>query len=187
MRMMNLMDVRFNMKATILNDYQAYNIEVDDDGKVDVGAAGLGGHWETVQDEITGALNRVWIEDAAPVIPPKSQVPGTTTKVNVQRFDITCYVRGFPEVGFRSSANTESWEDGIHKAMESIQMYYPAKFVLNRRQFVTNIRGRTDRILWLEEETGQPTVFEVQGVTPTFDPFGRHIDNLAVLKRADIQ
>lgn len=185
MKMMNLMDVRFNMRATILNDYALHESNVGDDGKVTSNQAVSGGHWETVQDDITGALNRVWFPDSA-VVQPRTGA-GTTPKVNIQRFDIECYVRGFPEVGFRSSANTENWEDGIYKAMESIQMSFPAKYVLNRRQFVTNIRGRDDRLLWLEEETGQPTVFEVQGVTPTFDPFGRHIDNLAVLKRAEIQ
>lgn len=186
MRLTNLMDVRFNMKATVLNDYQRYQVEVDDDGKVNVDNAVAGGHWETLQDEITGALNRVWVEDQI-IVPQPRTGSGTTPQVTIPRFDINCLVRGFPEVGFRSSANTENWEDGLYKAMESIQMSYPAKFVLNRRQFVTNIRGRDDRILWLEEETGQPTVFEVQGSTPTFDPFGRHIDNLAVLKRAEIQ
>lgn len=186
MRMMSLMNVRFNMRATVLNDYQKHQVEVDSDGKVDTTNAVTGGHWETVQDDITGALTQQWIEDTV-VVPPPRTGPGTTLKPSISRFDIECYVRGFPEVGFRSSANTENWEDGIYKAMESIQMSFPAKYVLNRMQFVTNIRGRDDRLLWLEEETGQPTVFEVQGVTPTFDPFGRHIDNLAVLKRADIQ
>lgn len=184
--MNSLLDVRFNMRATILNRTQSNDITVDDDGKVDVNPALEGGHYETVQDEITGALNRQWVPDQAVVTQPV-RGSGTTPVVSVARFDIECMVRGFPEVGFRSSANTENWEDGIYKAMESIQMSFPAKYVLNRRQFVTNIRGRDDRLLWLEEETGQPTVFEVQGVTPTFDPFGRHIDNLAVLKRAEIQ
>lgn len=184
MKMTSLMDVRFNMRATILNRAQQEDIEVDSDGSVDVSSALEGGHYIQVQDEITGALSRQWVPDAV-VVPVRG--PGTSPDITVARFDIECYVRGFPEVGFRSSANTESWEDGIYKAMESIQMSFPAKYVLNRRQFVTNIRGRDDRLLWLEEETGQPTVFEVQGVTPTFDPFGRYVDNLAVLMRADIQ
>lgn len=175
---MNLMDVRFNMKATVLNRYGS-------DAGTDLDEEVRGGHWVTQQDEITGAFTRVWVEDVAPAKPAIGH--GTSWQVVVDRFDIECLVRGFPEVGFRSSANTENWEDGIYKALEAIQMSFPAKYVLNRRQLVTNIRDRSDKILWLEEETGQPTVFEVQGVTPTFDPFGRHIDNLTVLKRADVQ
>jgi len=185
MKMLSLTDVRFNMKATVLNRLEVENIEVDEEGKVDVDPALQGGHYEMEQDEITGALIKVWKDDAAVVQPVRG--PGTTPEVNIRRFDIECMIRGFPEVGFRSSANTESFEDGLYKALEVIQMSFPAKYVLNRSQFVTNIRGRDDRLLWLEEETGQPTVFEVQGITPTFDPFGRHIDNLAVLKRSGIQ
>lgn len=181
-----VLDVRFNMRATVLNDYADYNTPED---IPDVSEAVPGGHWDTIQDDITGGIKRVWVEDQVVATP----TPGTTKSTftgpaaSVPRFDIECYVRGFPEVGFRSTANTESFLDGLYQRFEAIQMSFPAKYVLNRRQYVTNIRNKNDVILWLEEETGQPTVFEVQGVTPTFDPFGRHIDNLTVLKRAQIQ
>lgn len=166
--------VRFNMIATVLNRYADIEGGLDEEVK--------GGHWEWYQDEETGALGKRWIEDVA-----TPTQPGQTHIVDVDRFDIECTATGFPEVGFRSSANTESYLDGRYLPSEVIKLVYPAKYVLSRRQFVTNIRGRNKQILWLEEETGQPTVFEVQGVTPTFDPYGRHIDNLAVIKRARIQ
>jgi hypothetical protein len=178
--MKSMLDVRFNMKATVLNHYAA----TEPDEVVE--QVTKSGHWETQQDDITGGIKRVWQEDAAIATPTKKRL-GTDWRVDVNRFDIECYVRGFPEVGFRSSANTENFQDGKYGLFEIIQMNFPAKYVLNRRQFITNIRSRNDVVLWLEEETGQPTVFEVQGVTPTFDPFGRHIDNLTVLKRSDIQ
>lgn len=183
------MDIRFNMTATVLNQFAGSN-PAEDVGTHDLDTEVQGGHWETVQDELTGAVERIWMADAAVVEAPGTKpfnknADGFITAIN--RFDIECYVRGFPEVGFRSSANTENWEDGVYKALESIQMSFPAKYILSRRQLITNIRGAHDKILWLEEETGQPTVFEVQGITPTFDPFGRHIDNLAVLKRSDVQ
>lgn len=176
------MDVRFNMRATVLNKFSDYT---SPNPVPDVDAGIVTGHWRPSQDPDTGAVSREWVPDNTPV--PAVKDMGTDWRVKVNRFEIECYVRGFPEVGFRSSANAESWEDGIYRAMEMIQMVFPAKYVLSRRQLVTNIRGRNDNVFWLEEETGQPTVFEVQGVTPTFDPFGRHIDNLTVLKRADIQ
>lgn len=173
-----LTSIRYNMFATILNDF------APESGK-DVDTQVKGGHWETVQDEETGAIRRLWVEDEVTATPPSS--PGTNWQVNSNRFDIECSVTGFTEVGFRSSANTENFLKGDYTAIEVVQMKFPPRYVLNRRQFVTNIRGRDKTILWLEEETGQPTVFEIQGVVPTFDPFGRHLDNLAVLKRSDIQ
>lgn len=170
-----LTGVRFNMLATVLNYSPG-------DSQQTVDEAVEGGHWEYYQDEDSGALKKRWIEDVA-VVP----LPGQDWRVTTNRFDIECYARGFPEVGFRSSANNENWLEGMYQPFEAIQLVFPAKYVLNRRQFITNIRGRNKQILWLEEETGLPTVFEVQGVTPTFDPFGRHIDNLAVIKRAAVQ
>lgn len=178
--MRQLLDVRFNMRATVLNHYAA----TEPDEVVE--QVTKSGHYETQQDDITGGIRQVWVEDTAVAEPAKKDL-GTNWRVDVNRYDIECYVRGFPEVGFRSSANTESFLDGLYNQFEAIQMIFPAKYVLNRRQYITNIRNRNDVILWLEEETGLPTVFEVQGVTPTFDPFGKHIDNLTVLKRAQIQ
>lgn len=180
--MRSLLDIRFNMKATVLNEYASVTPGPIPDAEEVV----KGGHWEVIQDDDTGGVKRQWVEDTV-VATPEKKDRGTDWQVNINRFDIECYVRGFPEVGFRSSANTESFDDGILKRFETVQMVFPAKYVLNRKQLVTNIRGNNDVILWLEEETGQPTVFEVQGVTPTFDPFGRHIDNLTVLKRSSIQ
>jgi hypothetical protein len=163
------------MKATVLNNYADADI-------LDVTEVAEAGHWVMTQDPISNEILKTW-EPLGPAAP----LPGQSWEVTTDRFDIECYARGFPEVGFRSSANNESFLDGKYLPMEMIQMTYPAKYVLNRRQLITNIRGPEGKILWMEEETGQATVFEVQGTTPTFDPFGRHIDNLAVLKRSTVQ
>jgi hypothetical protein len=175
----NILDVRYNMMATVLNRTGS---DVDSDYTPNLETEVKGGHWVTEQDEDTGAIRKRWVEDVS--VPA---LPGQTYAVDVDRFDIECVARGFPEVGFRSSANNENFLDGVYQRFEAIQINFPAKYVLNRRMLITNIRGRNKQILWLEEETGQPTVFEVQGVTPTFDPFGRYLDNLAVLKRATVQ
>jgi hypothetical protein len=168
-----LTSVRFNMTATVLN-YAPDAEHVDD--------AIAGGHFEVIQDPDTGAIQKIWVED---------QTVATTDEDKarqiINRFDIPCLARGFTELGFRSSANTQSFNDGVYQAVEVIQVTFPAQYQLNRNQFITNIRGRDKRPLWIEEETGQPTVFEVQGVTPTFDPFGRHMANIAVVNRSVIQ
>jgi len=171
-----LTSVRFNMTATVLDYAPATHNETPDQ-------AIPGGHFQTVQDEDTGAIQQIWVEDQT-VAPAYSNVGPS---VAIPRYDLPCAARGFTELGFRSSANTQSFDDGVYRATEVIQIIFPANYQLTRNQFVTNIRGRDKRPLWIEEETGQPTVFEVQGVTPTFDPFGRHVDNIAVLNRSTVQ
>ena len=178
-----VLGVRFNMRATVLNEYAS---ATPGESIPNPEEAIKTGHFEVVQDEETGGIKKVWVPDVAVATPVKRD-RGTSWQNSLNQFEIECYVRGLPEVGFRSSANNENFLDGVYKPFEAIQMVFPAKYVLNRRQLITNIRGRNDMVLWLEEETGQPTVFEVQGVTPTFDPFGKHIDNLTVLKRSEIQ
>jgi hypothetical protein len=182
--MISLLDVRFNMKATVLNRWASDEVE-ENPVAADVVK---GGHWMPVQDDETGGIKQMWVEDQVAVTPKPGRTDSTFRSSLNQpgQFNIECVVRGFPEVGFRSSANTENFLDGKYVAIEDLKMSYPARYNLSRRQLITNIR-RNDVILWLEEDTGQPTVFEVQGITPTFDPFGRHIDNLTVLKRADVQ
>lgn len=165
-----LTGIKYNMKASII-DFAPRADAVD--------AAITGGHFEVIQDEETGGVKRIWVEDTA-VAPAFN----AARPVSIPRFEIPCYARGFTELGFRSTANTQSFEDGVYRAVEVIQMTYPSRYNLTRSQYVTNIRDRWSNVLWLEEELGEPTIFEVQGVTPIFDPFGRHVDNLAVLRRA---
>jgi hypothetical protein len=68
--------------------------------------------------------------------------------------------------------------------MEIVQLIFPPKYIVNRNQYVGSIRNKDNTILWVEEETGLPTVFQIQGVTPNFDIYGRHVDNLAILRRS---
>lgn len=168
-----LTGVKFTMTATVL-DY------APNPGAVD--ATIPGGHFETIQDEDTGAIQRVWVDDSAPV-PTYNE----TEQVAIPRFDLPCYARGFTELGFRSSANTETYNNGDYTATEVIELSFPAQYSISRRQYITNIRDQNKRVLWLEEEIGEPTIFEVQGVTPKFDGFGRHMENIAVLRRASNQ
>lgn len=178
MRPRSILEPRYTLTATVITALPA-NTDVD------VAQEVKGGHWETVQDDDTGALTRVWIEDSAVVPSPNAE--GSLDLTGVNRFDIECDVRGFPNVGFRSSANTESFLNGTVEYMEVIQINFPAKYSIGRRQLITNIRNKHGKILWLEEELGTPTIFEVQGVNPNIDPFGKHVDNLAVLKRSERQ
>jgi hypothetical protein len=59
---------------------------------------------------------------------------------------------------------------------------------LNKRQRVTNIRDKNNNLLWINDERdGDPTIFEVQGVTPRLDPWQSIIDYEVLLKRVEVQ
>jgi outer membrane lipoprotein-sorting protein len=163
-----LLGVRFNMIATVLNDYVTDTSDVVQED----------GHFETVQDPDTGALIKVWISDTTRVS-PTPVLPG----MSKNKFDMECLVQGF-KPGFLSTPNTQSFDNGKYIPMEIVQLIFPPKYVVNRNQYVGSIRNKDNTILWVEEETGLPTVFQIQGVTPNFDIYGRHVDNLAILRRS---
>lgn len=59
---------------------------------------------------------------------------------------------------------------------------------LNKRQRITNIRDKAGRLIWINDERGgDATIFEVQGVTPRFDPFQTLIDYEVLCKRVEVQ
>src|SRR5207245_1671208 len=101
-----------------------------------------------------------------------STATGTPYLQNVQvQRDIQCYVRGYTNLGFRSSANREIYLHGDYSVVESIQFDYPADVKLDHQSLVTNIRQ--DEALAPDfsnciytTETGKPTIWEVQGITP---------------------
>lgn len=116
--------------------------------------------------------------------PDSPTSPGNTEA----QYDIQCYARGFP-ASYRSSASTEKFVKGEYDAIDIIQFDYPLTVYLHRQSFVTNIRSHeqdTD-YLWVDNATGQSVVWEIQGITPAFDAFGKPLRNSAILKRAEIQ
>ncbi len=52
---------------------------------------------------------------------------------------------------------------------------------------VTNIRNEDGVCAWIEDDSGQPTVFDIIGVTPSYDPFGQLIEYEVFCNRAQAQ
>jgi hypothetical protein len=172
-----LLSARFNMTALILTPAKA------DDGNPDTGTPN--GHYEYQQDPDTGALIRVWVPDTDdvtenPVAVEAGMMPG-------KRFD--CMARGFTDGGIRVAGTTERWSSrGDIDTVDFVSIKFPPNVVLTRRDRVTDIRNSRNVLLWKEEEFDDlPTVFEVVGVTPIVDPWGEHIENSALLHRAEVQ
>jgi hypothetical protein len=135
------------------------------------------GHWVDRQDEDTGEITRVWVTDS------DVDTPGT------QQREIPCIVRGVVDGGIRVAGTTERYTPaGIYENVDFAKMSFPAGIVVTKRDRITNIKNRDGVIIWKEEEfDSAATVFDVLGVTPITDPFGKHIENMALLQRAEVQ
>lgn len=157
---------RFNMTA-----------EVRSQGKYTPPTETDKGHWDRVQDEDTGSIRRVWVPTGG----------GRPEDASTDTFPCT--------VSTPTGATASSFGIGIHfdnngKIIntEYLILTCPASRELSKKDKITNIRGSDGNVIWREEEfDGRPTVFTVQGVVPITDPFGTHIENKAILARAEIQ
>jgi hypothetical protein len=166
----SLNDARYTMWATVIP--QLVQGDVQPTG---------GGHFERASDADSGEVTETWVAGA----------PGPQGIAQAQ-FEIPCYARGYTALGYRSSANREIYVGGEYNIAESIQLDYPPGFQLNHQSLITNIRngpepGDLTTHAWLNDDGTQSLVWEVQGITPVHDPFGKLIRFTTVLKRAEIQ
>lgn len=98
---------------------------------------------------------------------------------------ITCYARSIQTDAVSDAAAGKKFND-IYMQYEFIKVMTGER--LSQRQRITNIRSAEGQLIWVEEERGDvATVFEVQGITPIFDPFGALIEYEALCKRAQVQ
>lgn len=143
------------------------------------------GSYEMVSDPDSGEIKTVFV--------PEQTTPGpgyTPGRQNVTgQFDIQCYARSYTDLGYRSSATREVYVKGDYNVEFDIQFDFPADVILTRSSLITNIRPGVEMIdfFWLDEDTGNPIVWEVQGVNPVHDPFGKLLRNTTVLKRSETQ
>lgn len=137
------------------------------------------GEWVNQQDPDSGEIIRVW--------QPNTQDDPDTVEneaADLESFD--CIARGIMEGGIRVAGTTERFSE-LYEAVDYVLITYGKNVKLSRRDRITNIRQKNGEVIWVEEETDTPTVFAVTGVTPIVDPFGKHIENRAMLERVEAQ
>lgn len=171
---------RFNMNAMLL--HQGDYVPPDPLDPADYG------EWVEVQDPLTGEIIRIWkpFED-------KPDDPSTPDVVDPTFRTIDCLARGIVDGGIRVAGNTERFGD-TYENMEYVKLWTPAKVRITKRDRVTNIRTPDGHIRWTDEEFDDPldltppkaTVFNVNGVTPLFDAFNKHVENFCLLERAEV-
>lgn len=138
------------------------------------------GLWVNRQDPDSGEILRVWQPN------PETSEPDDPSVTELD--SIKCLARGIIDGGIRVAGTTERFSE-IYDADDYVKLWFSAGVILTRRDRVTNIRTSKGIIAWREEEKegSPPTVFGVLGVTPVMDPFGNHIENVALLERIETQ
>lgn len=145
----------------------------------------VNGQWQISYDPISGAPIRKWVQvDVDPGAP-------------VQLLEVSCAVRGVMNGGINAAGDTQRYSD-IYTNVGWARMTFPASFHISNRDQVTNIRNADGDVVFRNEEAetydtvnkiwiAEPTIFNVMGVTPSIDPFGRITKNVALLQRAEVQ
>lgn len=167
---------RFTMRATVLKQGDVTQDPVDPNDF---------GEWVDSQDPITGQIVRVW--------QPYPDDPDTPIPENVKFGTIKCLARGIVDGGIRVAGTTERFGD-TYENIDYVKMWTPTNVRLTKRDRITNIRSKDGHVFWADEEYDnenddvppQATVFNVNGVTPLFDAFNKHVENFVLLERADV-
>lgn len=165
-----LTSARFNMKADILKS----GTVIDND------PATPEGEWVLKHDPDSNEIIRVWV--------PAGDNPDTPEVENNVLKSFKCLARGIVDGGIRVAGTTERLSE-IYEAADYVRIWFPPKTPITRRDRITNIRDPKGNVIWREEERldNAPTVFSVVGVTPLIDPFGKHMESMALLERVETQ
>ena len=166
---------RYTMRATILHSINPAGSLIDPLST---------GSWVDQQDTLTGEIVRVW----SPVPVDASNTPSVDESLTVN--DIWCMARGIVDGGIRAAATTEHFDDIYHN-VDIIHLWVPGSVKITKRDRITNIRDRDGNITWRDEEhegSGEvkATVFNVNGVIPTFDFRNVVISNFCLLERVEV-
>lgn len=140
------------------------------------------GTWEMRSDPETGDITRIWV-------PASDDVATPGVDEAAKYANVPCVIRGVVDGGIRVAGTTQRFSE-IYENVDWARMWFPPEYIITKRDRITSIRDRrTGEIMWREEEIDDrpATKFSVKGVTPTQGPFGRHVENVALLERTEVQ
>lgn len=170
-----LTSARFNMTATVLTQSDQGQYDGPD---LDVNPNTVG-TWENKQDPETGEIIRIWV--------PKDADDDSTNVFEEKKIKVIA--RGILDGGIRVAGTTERiTPTGILESVDFIKIQFPAYETVTKRDRITNVTNRDGIVLWREEEShNAPTIFDVMGVQPVTDPWGKIIEWSALLQRSETQ
>ena len=165
-----LTSVRFNMRADILRQTDSTGEPINEEGE-----------WVEIQDPDSGELIREW--------QPADQVDDENTPEYEGLESFPVLARAIIDGGIRVQGATEHFNPEYEK-IGYVRIWFPASVDISERDRVTNIReAKSKKIIWRERQipSKPPTVWEVTGITEIVDPFGKHVESMALLERAERQ
>lgn len=117
------------------------------------------------QDPDTGAIKKTWIYQRT----------------------VDCHAKGVISNSATTRSSDKQVFDNRYKNDQQIQVRTSDR--ITAREKITNIRDQRDVPIWTEINfpSDTPTVFEVVGVTPITDPFGRTIGYSSSMRRSENQ
>lgn len=168
-----LTGARFNMKADIIRPVALIDNQWNQINE--------SGEWVAMTDPDSGEIVRTYLpQQDNPATPDinETEVVGT----------IRCMARGFIETGIRMAGTVEQFGEE-YRGSDFILMWFGPGVELNNRDQITNIRNAQGEVIWREEEVpgAPPTIFNVRGIVPMPDPFGRVVERRAMLERSPRQ
>jgi len=132
------------------------------------------------QDPITGEILNDWTAQTD----DQGTVETGDDTVILTTFE--CIARGIVDGGIRVAGTTERFGD-LYENVDFVKMWVPTHVKITKRDRVTNIRQvKGGTVVWRDEESNDaPTIFNVNGVTPLFDAFNRHVESFVLLEKAN--
>jgi hypothetical protein len=100
---------------------------------------------------------------------------------------LLCHAKGIISNSASATSNDKQIFDNKYKNYQVIQIRTIER--ITPREKMTNIRDAEGNVIWTEIDfpNNTPTVFEMVGVTPMTDPFGKVIGFNSTLKRSESQ
>jgi hypothetical protein len=140
------------------------------------------GEWVNQQHPDSGEIIRKW----QPNTLDNPATPDINEAAILESF--RCIARGIVSPGIRGAGTTEHFGT-LYQDIDYVKMTFPASVNISKRDRITNIRDLRGNLIWKEEEQPDepPTIFNVMGVIPIIDPFGKNIESYALLERAERQ
>jgi hypothetical protein len=178
-----VLGARLSMKANVLKPLAGDVIDDPAQPNPPV-IPGAIGHWEYSQDPDSGAIEKKWVGDVIddPITP---DIDESNLYYNLN--DVRCEVRGVMQGGIRVAGTTQRYSE-IYENVEWANATFDKSVNITKNDKVTNIRNADGLLIWRNEEgDGGPTTFNVMGVTPALDPFGKLTEWKVLLQRAEVQ
>jgi len=85
------------------------------------------------------------------------------------------------------TSNTESGKSFKNEYDENEMISVATQIHLTKRHRFTNIRTSGGDLIWTEEKTGDPTMYEIVGINPVISPFGSVVEYDIKARRIKVQ